>query len=653
MTYRLAAAILVSVPVPSAFAADIDVTSNIAVSTTWTAGNTYRLQGEIYVLPGATLTIEGGTVISSPVGGALGVARGAQIFALGEAGAPIIFTSPQDAATWTAGDPQTGEWRASAAEWGSLILMGAAYVSEDEIPTNTAVPSSSNYAEMEGLSPPTGSTLGQYGGGNDDDDSGVLRYVSLRYGGSLTGLGNEQNGLSLGGVGRGTDIHHVEIMNNLDDGIEVWGGTVNLKYFSIWNVGDDSLDVDQGWRGKAQFGLIVQGYSLDAGQGSGVGDNAIELDGAESSSWQPITTAALYNLTVIGQPLSGDGLIAWRDGARAQFRNSIFMDGGERIVRLDPGTSPTAGYGDPSASPPVPGLTWGEVWSTAASALPLPNAPAGQGAFYRAQVDGQLAEITGSIFYRNLSSNAYTEAIARGVLDPANDNVVIAGASPAGSPIVGVTRSASVHAVGGLLQVPVVGLDPRPVAEALLAGRPTPIDGFFSRAPYRGAFRPDATNTWLAGWTASEAFGFTPGTSVGVNYCEAASHSFGVPAEIRASGSRLVAAGSIELEAFDLPPGAFSVFLVSNAEGFVPGFGGTSNGNLCLGGIPGLFAGPGQIQSSGAAGAVSLDVPLQQLPQAGGPVAVQPGDTWSFQAWFRDSAGLGSNLSNAVSVTFE
>ena len=81
------------------------------------------------------------------------------------------------------------------------------------------------------------------------------------------GLGNELNGLSLGAIGRETDIEYVEIMNNVDDGIEIWGGAVNLKYFSVWNVGDDSFDVDQGWRGKAQFGLIVQGYSLDASQG--------------------------------------------------------------------------------------------------------------------------------------------------------------------------------------------------------------------------------------------------------------------------------------------------------------------------------------------------------------------------------------------------
>jgi hypothetical protein len=84
----------------------------------------------------------------------------------------------------------------------------------------------------------------------------------------VLGLTNELNGLSLGGIGRAPDIHHVEIMNNVDDGVEIWGGTVSTKYMSVWNVGDDSFDVDQGHRGEHRFILIVQGYSLDVVQGS-------------------------------------------------------------------------------------------------------------------------------------------------------------------------------------------------------------------------------------------------------------------------------------------------------------------------------------------------------------------------------------------------
>ena len=261
----------------------VPVSSDISTSTTWTANNVYKLENQIYVLPGATLTIQAGTVIASTtnLGGSLAVCKGAQIFAQGTEKNPIVFTSQADVATWTAGNPKTGTWRAAANEWGNLTIMGSAYISENVITANTASPNAANVAPMEGLVAGfPGDTKVLYGGGNDDDDSGSLSYVSFRYGGKVIGLNNELNGLSLGGIGRATEINHVEIMNNVDDGIEIWGGTVNLKHFSIWNVGDDSLDIDQGYRGKIQHGLIVQGYSVGAAQGSGVGDNAIEIDGA-------------------------------------------------------------------------------------------------------------------------------------------------------------------------------------------------------------------------------------------------------------------------------------------------------------------------------------------------------------------------------------
>ena len=91
----------------------------------------------------------------------------AELFgALGTAGQPVIFTSDDDRTTWAGGDPSTGTWRATANEWGNLTLMGRAYISEDAIGTNTATPSASNFGEMEGLTPPAGSTVARYGGGD-------------------------------------------------------------------------------------------------------------------------------------------------------------------------------------------------------------------------------------------------------------------------------------------------------------------------------------------------------------------------------------------------------------------------------------------------------------------------------------------------------
>ncbi len=505
----------------AANAAEILVTSNIATSTTWTANNTYNLQQQIYVLPGATLTIEPGTIIASDtgIGGSLAVCRGAQIIADGTQSAPIIFTSKADVATWSSGNPQTGTWRAAANEWGNLTIMGSAYISENLPATgNTPAPSPSNFAFMEGLVEAfPGDTNVRYGGGNDDDDSGSLRYVSLRYGGKVIGLNNELNGLSLGGIGRATEIDHIEIMNNVDDGIEIWGGTVNLKYFSIWNIGDDSLDLDQGWRGKAQFGLIVQGYSVipaSSPQGSGIGDNAIEMDGAEQSDYQPVTTGTLYNLTVIGQPVGGDHGTAWRDNCRMQIRSSIFMDLGEQLVRNDNlDGDGGAGYGFNGT------LSWANTWTTAYNVFSTVNAPANPAAFYTAQVDGNLNELRDSVFFRNQNASAYTEATARGVL-PANStnlNVQITSILDADGPIQSITRGTPASS-GGTLMLPVIGLDPRAKNAATTSSLTAPNDGFFTPVNYRGAFHPTA-QSWLCGWTASTAFGFTPNCDVGTPFC--------------------------------------------------------------------------------------------------------------------------------------
>lgn len=532
---KLAMGILMSLSLAgSAQAAVVEVNSDIATSTTWTADNTYKLTKQIYVLPGASLTIEAGTVVASDPAdlGSLAVTRGAKIFVNGTKEEPVIMTSTADVATWAADashptgkDPKTGTWREAANEWGNLTIMGNGLISAsdfDGLPVgdNTKTPTGANEKQMEGLvAANAGDTKVFYGGADDNDDSGSISYLSLRYAGKVVGLGNELNGLSLGAIGRETEINHVEIMNNVDDGIEIWGGTVELKYVSIWNVGDDSFDIDQGWRGKAQFGFIVQGYSIDDSQGSGVGDNAIEHDGAEDSDAQPVTTATLYNFTVIGQPVDGDGGTAWRDGARVQHRNAIFMDLGEKLVRPDGDDGDGAnGYGFNGT------LSFADVWTTdydySLSAPPVNgcetiaggcsdfNTPA---ALYQSQVDGKLAEISNSVFFRNLNSAAYTDSDLYGVTvaggsNPAVNNVVIPGSADADAPIKAISRAGAVTK-GGKTMLRVTSVDPRAANEAASTDITAPADGFFTPAPYIGAFSP--TNNWLAGWTAADAFGMT------------------------------------------------------------------------------------------------------------------------------------------------
>lgn len=481
------------------------VNSDITTSTTWTSNNVYQITQQVYVAPGASLTIQAGTVVASN-GGSLCVSRGAQIFVQGTERNPVIMTSQADRATWTGGDPKTGTWRAACNEWGNLTICGRGYISENQNPnTNTPTPNPSNYATMEGLVAAfPGDTRLYYGGGDDNDDSGDIKYLSIRYGGLVIGLNNELNGLSLGGVGRNTDIDFVEIMNNVDDGIEIWGGTVNLKHFSIWNIGDDAFDVDQGWRGRAQFGLVVMGYSVPAAQGSGWGDNSFEMDGAEQSDYQPVTTSTVYNVTVIGAPTTpvtgglggSDHALAFRDNARVQFRNCIFMDTGERLVSFDNVDGDGgAGYGFNGT------LTWAQTWTTPYTATSTVNAPPNPALFYNVQTSGTLIEVTDSVMYNNLHSAAYTEANNRNVFAAANNNV-----QATSSPITLIQRSAPVVVSGSNTVANVSRLDPRPANDALTSVAYAPNDGWFEAAKYRGGFAPG--NNWLVGWTAADAFGF-------------------------------------------------------------------------------------------------------------------------------------------------
>jgi hypothetical protein len=536
--------------------ASTDVTDDIQGSVTWTKANSpYHLKKQIYVVPGATLTMEAGTVVASLVKdqGSLAVCRGAKLYVMGTADEPVIMTSAEDVNNWagsvctyefnmdpchpnewqvnsvvTMGNPKTGRWLARCNDWGNLTILGEGLISASHykgaavsyqdgeanaVHVNTKVPDGLNKKVMEGLTAKfAGDPNVLYGGANDDDDSGEIHYLSLRYGGKVIGLANELNGLSLGALGRETEIDHVEIMNNVDDGIEVWGGTVNLKYISIWNVGDDSLDCDEGWRGKTQFGLIVQGYSVGAAQGSGVGDNCLEMDGAEDSDAQPCTTSAIYNYTVIGQPISGDHGTAWRDNAHIQYRNCIFMDLGELLVKNDANDGDGAiGYGYNGT------LSFANTWltnymyrSTVNEGTWTPGAFNDPNVLYTIQVDGNLAEIADSVFCRNLHASAYTEATNRGVFDPSKNNVT---SDTNHLPIQMLVRGPVQLVYTGLYMMPVIAINPCPANDAVTSVNTAPDDGFFTPANFRGGFAPNGN--WLAGWTAASAYGITDTSTSG------------------------------------------------------------------------------------------------------------------------------------------
>jgi hypothetical protein len=600
----------------------VNVNTDITTSTTWTSNNQYNLQKQIYVRNGATLTIEGGTVIGSQtgLGGSLAVARGSRIYVQGTSVAPVIMTSQADINTWVNGNPKTAKWREACNEWGNLTLMGNAYISEDATKGNTPAPNANNVAAMEGLvAQSVNDPNVLYGGGNDNDNSGTISYLSLRYGGKVIGLNNELNGLSLGGIGRGTDIHHIEIMNNVDDGTEIWGGTVNLKYFSIWNIGDDSFDIDQGWRGKAQFIFIVQGYSVDASQGSGVGDNCFETDGAEQSDYQPVTTGVIYNATVVGQPYDGDQGTAWRDNCRMQYHNCIFMDIGDQVVGFDNVDGDGGkGYGFNGT------LSWAQCWTTSYKVTSTVNAPSNPAAFYKSQTSGNLCEITDTVFFRNTGTNAYTEANARNVFATANNNVMATN-----MPIQQLIRAAPV-VKGGKAMAQVTYIDPSPANDALTSVGWAPNDGFFSSAHYRGAFAPG--NNWLTGWTAAYAFGFLPQQA----FCDEGLALAGKYGDPVLTGSGTLLAGK---------PVSFALSNANEKATFWFGFGVKRADFPFAGGtlVPDINLGGLLMGATDGSGAVPLAANM--------PKNVPSGITIYTQYWIADpKTPYGLSASNAVSL---
>ncbi len=249
------------------------VSTNITANTTWTSDNVYELAGRITVTEGATLTIEAGTVIKGQAGTganatALLIARGGKLMANGTALLPIVFTSIADEITHT--DLVAGNYGSPNLEsdvdglWGGVIVLGKAPISASNSGSDVA------QVQIEGI--PTSDANGLYGGVDATDNSGSITYVSIRHGGANIGSGNEINGLTLGGVGSGTTVENIEIVSNQDDGIEWFGGTVNVTNVVSWNCNDDALDTDQAWAGTLDNFVVI----TPAG-------HCFELDGPEGT----------------------------------------------------------------------------------------------------------------------------------------------------------------------------------------------------------------------------------------------------------------------------------------------------------------------------------------------------------------------------------
>ncbi len=450
-------------PAP-AFGSNIDIhDSDIQPGdhVVWTSDNTYILHGFVFVDSTATLTIEPGTIVKGSPGqganaSALIVARGGKIFAEGTVDHPIIFTALADDVT----DPNDMPLDARGL-WGGVILLGRARI-------NTAA----SVGQIEGI--PSTEPRGAYGGTDDDDNSGVMKYVSIRYGGTDIGAGNEINGLTFGAVGRGTIIDYIEVLNNKDDGYEWFGGTVQTKHLiSAFNA-DDGFDYDEGFRGKGQFWFVIQSDVLGNRMGEHDGGTVPE-DG------KPYAIPGIYNATYIGSGknsgnAANDHGIIMRDNAGGKYYNSLFTDFAGDALNIEDLAS-----GEDSRARLEAGdiVYQNDIWF-------------GFGA-------GDAAD---QMFPQNFVRTSITNA--------ANNNRFV------DPQLEGISRTNDGN------------LDPRPKAGSPLWTGYTsvPNDGFFTPVNYVGAF---GSFDWAEDWTALSQLGFLKKSTTAVeenNLSEAAPHTF-------------------------------------------------------------------------------------------------------------------------------
>jgi len=282
------------------------LTGNINTTTTLTSDKVWTLKGYVYVTDGAKLIIQPGTTIVSDVAekGALCIERGSQIIAEGTPTKPIVFTS---------GRP---EGQRSPGDWGGIVILGRAKTNRSSEPTIEG-----------GIGRP-------YGGTNDSDNSGVMRYVRIEYAGIAAMPNSEINALTLGGVGNGTILENIQTIYANDDAFEFFGGTVNGKNLYAFATADDDFDFDFGYTGTITNGVAKRDPQF---VDSGDAGNGVECDNdGTGSSAQPYTHPKLFNMILVGpntsSALANHNLgLRFRRSTQFTMKNSIvwgWMKGG-------------------------------------------------------------------------------------------------------------------------------------------------------------------------------------------------------------------------------------------------------------------------------------------------------------------------------------
>jgi hypothetical protein len=281
----------------------------------------YLLQGQIYVTNNATLTIEAGTVIQGDIntaGSGLFVTKGAKLNANGTASQPVVFTSSQPAGSRNLGD------------WGGVILLGKGNSN-----------SVGGVANIEGIAPTSDTEFGGGTSPDDNDNSGSLTYVRIEFGGYVYAPNKEINGLTLGAVGRGTTINHVQVSYANDDAFEWFGGSVNCSHLVAYRCLDDDFDTDFGFNGNVQFCLGVRDPEISDNPTVSTSEGFESDNDAAGDALTPLTAAIFSNVTIVG-PLRGNVSSTIAEGYRRAVRirrnsnlkifNSLFMDHSKGVM---------------------------------------------------------------------------------------------------------------------------------------------------------------------------------------------------------------------------------------------------------------------------------------------------------------------------------
>lgn len=290
------------------------ITSNI----TLTNDKVWFINGPTFVDSTVTITIQAGTYIkglatantTSGFPSYLVIRRGAKIDAQGTTANPIVFTSAKASGQRAKGD------------WGGVVLLGQA-------PTNQAKPQIEGIPVAQIPAGLAGKDAIGYGGATENDNSGTLKNVRIEFAGVVVSDGNELNGLTLGGVGAGTTLDHIQVSYGADDGFEFFGGSVNAKFLISYGNDDDDLDFDQGYQGSIQFALAAKDLNFTySSSPNGIESNNISspivtTGGAFASR---VTQPVLSNITFVGGatagPTSGIGHL-FRVNSSYKVRNSI------------------------------------------------------------------------------------------------------------------------------------------------------------------------------------------------------------------------------------------------------------------------------------------------------------------------------------------